>query len=511
MSSLRRPLPEAEPKETGQDFLTALDDRTRALIAEADSRSSMRRRWSVQLGLVVADVLALLITFCVVELAFQPNPSVVNHVSTVTELALFLVMLPVWILVASLYGLYDQTRLRPDHGTIDDVVGVFHMIGAGLALLLIAGTATDVFHPDTAKAATLWLLALTLVVISRACARAICKHRALENAIIVGTGQVGQLAAQKILHHPEYGVNLLGFVDQAPCELSPHLSHLRVLARSDQMPEVVQALHVDRVIIAFTNEPYDRTLALIRSLSELNVQIDIVPRFFELVPAGVGVHSVEGLPLMGLQPPRLSRSSRALKRLIDAIGATAGLLALAPFFAYCALRIRRESDGPVFFGQTRIGSDGRPFTMFKFRTMSADADERKAEFAHLNVHRLEGGDPRMFKIPHDPRVTRFGRFLRRYSLDELPQLINVLRGDMSLVGPRPLIPVEAEYVTDWARKRLGAKPGITGLWQVLGRSDIPFDEMTKLDYLYVTNWSLWGDIRILLRTIPAVFRSPRVD
>jgi lipopolysaccharide/colanic/teichoic acid biosynthesis glycosyltransferase len=147
--------------------------------------------------------------------------------------------------------------------------------------------------------------------------------------------------------------------------------------------------------------------------------------------------------------------------------------------------------------------------IYKFRTMSEDADARKGEFAHLNAH-AHGGDPRMFKIPDDPRVTRVGRFLRRYSLDELPQLINVLKGEMSLVGPRPLILDEHEHVHDWAQKRLKLRPGITGLWQVLGRSEIPFSEMTSLDYLYVSNWSLGRDLKLIVRTIPALFRENRL-
>jgi len=186
-----------------------------------------------------------------------------------------------------------------------------------------------------------------------------------------------------------------------------------------------------------------------------------------------------------------------------------GIVLLTPVFALIALVIKLDSRGPVFFRQVRMGEDEKPFLMLKFRTMKADADARKVEFAHLNKHAGPGGDSRMFKISGDPRVTRVGRFLRRYSLDELPQLLNVLRGEMTLVGPRPLIPDEDRYVNDWARKRLDLKPGMTGLWQVLGRNEIPFGEMMKLDYLYVTSWSLWLDIRLLLRTLPLMLKGAR--
>jgi lipopolysaccharide/colanic/teichoic acid biosynthesis glycosyltransferase len=173
-------------------------------------------------------------------------------------------------------------------------------------------------------------------------------------------------------------------------------------------------------------------------------------------------------------------------------------------FGLVALLIRLDSRGPTFFRQPRIGANGRPFQIWKFRTMIADADERKAEVAHLNVNRAPGGDPRMFKILDDPRVTRVGRMLRRCSIDEFPQLINVVRGEMSLVGPRPLIPDEHRFVTDWAERRLLLRPGMTGLWQVLGRSEIPFEEMVRLDCVYVNTWSLWSDLRLIARTVPAM-------
>jgi lipopolysaccharide/colanic/teichoic acid biosynthesis glycosyltransferase len=194
---------------------------------------------------------------------------------------------------------------------------------------------------------------------------------------------------------------------------------------------------------------------------------------------------------------------------MDLVLSAAGLILLAPFFVVIALAIRLDSPGPVFFRQMRMGKGSNTFRMIKFRTMDVDADARKAELAHLNRHAQPGGDERMFKIPNDPRTTRVGRFLRRYSLDELPQLVNVLVGEMSLVGPRPLILVEDEYVREWARKRLNLKPGITGLWQVLGANAIPFEEMVRLDYLYVMGWSLRNDLSLLARTVPLVLRGAR--
>jgi lipopolysaccharide/colanic/teichoic acid biosynthesis glycosyltransferase len=181
------------------------------------------------------------------------------------------------------------------------------------------------------------------------------------------------------------------------------------------------------------------------------------------------------------------------------------LVFLLPFLALMALLIKVDSRGPVLFAQIRMGASDRPFRIYKFRTMVDRADSHKEALNHLNKH--ANGDSRMFKIPNDPRVTRVGRFLRRFSIDELPQLVNVMRGEMSLVGPRPLVLNEDEFVASWARRRLSLRPGMTGLWQILGRTDIPFDEMVKLDYLYVTNWTLAGDLKILARTIPAVLRE----
>ena len=288
------------------------------------------------------------------------------------------------------------------------------------------------------------------------------------------------------------------------------MRQIPILGKPEDLAEIVEACAIERVIVAFSDDGHDRLLALVRSLSDAHVHIDIVPRLFDVVGPRATIHSLEGLPLVGLPLPRLSRSSALLKRTFDLLVAGTGLLMLLPVFAVVALAITLDSKGPVFFRQTRIGSGNRPFTIFKFRTMVENADELKSEVVHLNKHRADGGDPRMFKIPSDPRCTRVGRILRRYSIDELPQLINVIKGDMTVVGPRPLIPEEHAFVDGWAQRRSQLKPGVTGLWQVLGRDDIPFAEMVSLDYLYVVDWSLLGDVKLVLQTIPVLFRHRAV-
>jgi len=219
------------------------------------------------------------------------------------------------------------------------------------------------------------------------------------------------------------------------------------------------------------------------------------------------VVSPNGVKQKGPSPIEARRSLRGVKRATDLVVAVLGLVVLSPLVLAIAIGIKLTSHGPVFFRQLRIGAHDEPFDIVKFRTMRLDADDRKGEYAHMNVHARNGGDPRMFKILDDPRVTPFGRFLRRYFLDELPQLVNVVTGRMSLVGPRPLIPEEDEHVPDWARRRLRVRPGMTGMWQVHGHSAVPFEEMIRLDYAYVASWSYGGDFKLILETIPLVIRG----
>jgi exopolysaccharide biosynthesis polyprenyl glycosylphosphotransferase len=488
----------------------AIDERTLQILDHRRRTATVRRRgWLVRRMLLLADLVGLLGAFLIAEIVAAATTASADAVARNTEFALFVLALPMWIVVTKLYGLYERDEERTDHSTTDDFAGVFHMITVCTALFAFGLYLTQLAHPSAAKLATFWAAAIVLVACGRALARGYCRRHVSyqQNTIVVGAGDVGQLIGKKMLKHPEYGLNLVGFVDDAPKERREDLEHLTLLGPLDRLPGLVRVFDIERVVIAFSQDSHERTLELVRSLKDLDVQVDVVPRLFELVGPNFDMHSVEGIPLLGLPPPRLSRSSKLLKRTFDVALTIPGLVVFSPVFVLVALLIKRDSPGPAFFRQVRMGCNGRTFRIWKFRTMAADADERKAEVAHLNQHLQNGGDPRMFKIPNDPRVTRFGRWLRRYSIDELPQLLNVVRGEMSLVGPRPLILDEDQYVSAWARQRLDLKPGCTGPWQVNGGSAIPFEEMVRLDYLYVTGWSPWADLRLVVRTLPLLLRG----
>jgi exopolysaccharide biosynthesis polyprenyl glycosylphosphotransferase len=458
--------------------------------------------------LLLSDLLGLALSFGLTQLIYNSQARG-SHIGAPAEAMIFVASLPLWVITAKLYRLYDRDEERAAHSTADEITGVFHLVTVGTWLLFTVSYLTRLVDPQVPKLLTFWVFAIVAIPAARSGARAYCRRRInyLQNTVIVGAGDVGQLIARKLLKHPGYGINLLGFVDAHPKEHAEDLDHLPLLGDLGDVSALVELLDVERVIIAFSNDRREDIVDLLRELNKRGVQVDIVPRFFDVLSPAVDIHTVEGVPLIGLRPARLSRSSAFLKRSLDLIGASAGLVVLAPFLAVVALAIKLESRGPVLFRQVRMGAGRLPFHILKFRTMTADADGRKADFAHLNKHVRNGGDPRMFKIENDPRVTHVGRVLRRFSVDELPQLWNVVRDEMSLVGPRPLILEEDAYVTAWAERRLDLKPGITGLWQVLGRDRIPFEEMIKFDYVYVTSWSLGGDLRLLLKTIPIMVRG----
>ena len=276
------------------------------------------------------------------------------------------------------------------------------------------------------------------------------------------------------------------------------------MAMPQLLRRVVRDLGVHRIIIAPSTTDTTGVVNLIRTAKAVGVRVSVLPRMFEVVGSAVEFDDVDGMTMLGVRRFGLSRSSRLLKRAFDIVLTGAGLIVIGPLLAMIAVAIRLESRGPVFFRQVRVGRDGEHFRIFKFRSMVADAEAQKDSLRALN----EAGDG-LFKLTRDPRVTRVGSFLRRTSLDELPQLLNVMRGEMSLVGPRPLVVDEDAQVIGLDRSRLHLTPGMTGPWQILG-SRVPMQEMVGLDYLYVANWSLWLDLKVMLRTVRHVARRGNV-
>lgn len=307
--------------------------------------------------------------------------------------------------------------------------------------------------------------------------------------LIVGSGVV----ADRVRSHFQIsGANVVGFVDDDPLDATGCIGHLNDLA------PLCRRHKVDHVVVAFSHSGPE---SLVRALRPVQGQValTVVPRLFDVLPTNASLHDLgSGLVGISVAPATLGRGPRAWKRAVDLAGAIIALLLLSPLLLLTVLAIRLDSRGPAIFRQTRIGKDNRPFSMFKLRTMSG---------APASTHPSVAGDVAMGPFPklkEDPRVTRVGRVLRRTSLDELPQLWNVVRGEMSLVGPRPFVPNEAMCITDWAQRRHSVRPGLTGLWQVSGRNNLTFDEMCRLDSLYVSSWSPSLDLVILLRTLRVV-------
>jgi exopolysaccharide biosynthesis polyprenyl glycosylphosphotransferase len=481
-----------------EGVLDAVDDRTLEILRRRRLRGWSRRRgWLVRRLLLASDVCGLMLAFALAR-PFPNLPLGIQALILVTSL-------PVWVVAAKIFGLYDGDDVRTDHSTVDDLVGVFELTTTGAWAFLAVPSILGLPGPASAHAVIFWFLAIALLVVGRVAVRAGVRHRLmyLQNTIIVGAGDVGQLVARKFLHHAEYGINLIGFVDDAPRDRRPGLEHLAVLGPLERLPQLVRQLDVERVVIAFSLDHHERILSIVRRLRSQNVQIDIVPRTFELIGPSVRVHTVEGLPLLGLPPVRLARSSRLVKRAIDVAVATAGLILVAPFFAVVALLIRRDSPGPIFFRQTRLGINQRPFTMLKFRSMrdgTSDAEHRSYIEATSKPNANLATDG-LYKLDRVDSITRVGRWLRQTSLDELPQLLNVLRGDMSLVGPRPCLPYEIEHFDIHHFDRFLVPAGITGLWQVTARAHATFVEALDMDVAYARGWSLGLDVALAFRTV----------
>jgi exopolysaccharide biosynthesis polyprenyl glycosylphosphotransferase len=412
-----------------------------------------------------------------------------------------LLALPAVIVLFKVAGLYDRDQMRLVHSTIDELPALLQITGIfALGVTIFESVALGVSLAGE-QIAALWLLTFMATAVGRVAARwGAGRIAGAERCLIIGDAVLADRIREKIStsHAHATVVATLPMADANSVPLGGNTDDVRWL---------VDQFQLDRIIIAPTTMDAAGVGGLIRASKAAGVRVSVLPRVLEVVGSSVEFDDVDGLTMLAMRPFGLPRSSRALKRAFDLTAASLGLLAVAPILALIAAAIRLDSRGPVLFRQVRVGRDGQHFHIFKFRSMVVDADDQKDQLRALN----EVGEPDsgMFKLTNDPRVTRVGALLRKTSLDELPQLFNVVRGEMSLVGPRPLVTEEDEQVQGLDRSRLHLTPGMTGPWQVLG-ARVPMREMVGIDYLYVANWSLWKDLKLLMRTVQHVVRSGNV-
>jgi exopolysaccharide biosynthesis polyprenyl glycosylphosphotransferase len=410
-----------------------------------------------------------------------------------------LAVIPLFIGVFALYSLYRGATRRISLSVFSDLRNILHGLLVSGFLFAVLGYLAHRYYGFQAvtvgKILSMCLVAAVTVPLARIVSFGL-SGRAPEGSvpvIVVGTGKLAQTVASHLRAHSS--VKFVGFVDDSP------LGRSDVLGELEDLPDLCRRFDVARVVVCFSRTHPERTTEMLKSLSG-QIGVSIVPRYYELITSRSHVEDLSGLPMIDIAPASLSSGSRFLKRTFDVVVSSACLVVLSPFFLVFAALIKVTSPGTVFFRQVRTGRNERPFCVLKFRTMYEDAEERKADIEHLNEM-----DGPLFKVTEDPRVTRPGRFLRRTSLDELPQLINVWKGDMSLVGPRPFVTSESAEIEGWARKRFEARPGMTGLWQVSGRNELSHLELCRLDYLYVASWSFWWDMQILWQTPTTIFKG----
>jgi exopolysaccharide biosynthesis polyprenyl glycosylphosphotransferase len=404
---------------------------------------------------------------------------------------------PAVLVVFHLAGLYTRDEVRLGHTTLDEAPLLLQLTGMltlGAAILLpVSGHASL----GGAGIAALWSASFVGVLCARILARGVVRRiLAPERCLVVGEMAQAERIRDKIATSAA-SAEVVGCVPMSRGEIAE-------LADPEAIRAVAEEVGAHRLIIAGTAADTG-SAELVRAAKAVDVHISVAPQMFDVVGSAVSFDDLEGMMMLGVSRFALPRSSRRLKRALDLIASAIGLALLSPVLAAIALAIRIDSKGPIFFRQIRVGRDSRRFSIVKFRSMVADADRCKEALRPLGGAEGSG----LFKLSHDPRITRVGSFLRKSSLDELPQLFNVFRGDMSLVGPRPLVVDEDSQIVGLRRGRLHLTPGMTGPWQLL-RTRVPLEEMVEIDYLYVANWSLWQDLKILVRTVGHVARRGNV-
>jgi exopolysaccharide biosynthesis polyprenyl glycosylphosphotransferase len=462
------------------------------------------RRWMPWVTLIV-DALLINVAFIIAywlryDLQLFSSVDPANNVPYKVYWPLVGLLLVILLLINRREGAYD---LRRGSSLFDEFYGVINATTTSIMLLVVL----VFFYRRLFYSRVIFIYAGIMIVVLLTVARVVrnlimTRMRqaglGVDRVLIVGAGEAGRTVMRNLIAQPELGYRVIGFLDDNPGK-SNDIGPIMALGPVDNLLTVTEQYAIDQVIITLPWQYHRKIVRLMTECGRAGAQPRVVPDLFQLSLGGVDVEAINGIPLISLKQTSLIGLNLAVKRAFDLVLTVLALICIAPLWLAIALAIRLDSPGPVLFRQPRAGRYGKPFTVFKFRSMCTNAE---AELERLRA-RNEASGP-LFKLRDDPRRTRIGRLLRETSLDELPQLLNVLRGDMSLVGPRPAILSEVAQYQDWHLKRLEVLPGITGLWQVSGRSDLTFDEMVMLDIYYGENWSVGLDLRIILRTVPQV-------
>jgi exopolysaccharide biosynthesis polyprenyl glycosylphosphotransferase len=405
---------------------------------------------------------------------------------------------PILLVGAKVLGLYDRDDALLRKTTLDEAPKLFQVATLCALVAWLAGGLFVAGTLDRHEALFLWLALAGLLMLMRTAARAVALRMAPEErCLFIGDSAAAATIRSKLSDHGGIRAKMVAHLDLD--KIATWSTDARSAAELAEVRALARRLDVHRAIVAPRSADGGEVLDLVRTLKAVGVRVSILPRMLEVVGSSVVFDDLHGVTVMGVRRFDLTRSSASIKRSFDLVCASLGLLAISPLMLVAAVAIKLDSSGPVFFRQLRVGRHGKHFRIFKFRTMVSDAEALKDSLRERNEAK-EG----LFKIVDDPRITRVGSFLRKSALDELPQLLNILKGEMSVVGPRPLVVDEDQRVEGWHRRRLELTPGMTGHWQILGPARVPLKEMVAIDYLYVANWSLWTDIKIMMRTVPYV-------
>ncbi len=480
-------------------------------ISRASGRISARAQWRLlRAGLVLMDIFMLasafrLAYFIRFELGITLFRLVIGP-SIVHYQRIILVLIPFWVVIFAVSGLYDRKNLL---GGTREYSQVFNATTIGMFAVIAAGFLQPDFIIARGWLLLAWFLAFLFSVFGRFFMRRIVyqlrlRGYFLSTALIVGANDEGLSLAHQLIEWKTSGLHVLGFVDKKFSVGTKLIDNLQVVGKLDDLERIVEQLNVEELILASSAiSSRDKLVDIFKQYgvaSEVNIRIS--SGLYEIITTGLSVKEFAYVPLVGINKVRLTGLDTLLKFIIDYSLTIPGLIVLSPFLGLIALAIKLDSPGPVIHRRRVMGVNGRQFDAYKFRTMYINGDEI------LEAHPdLKEELDRNHKLKEDPRVTRVGKFLRKTSLDELPQLFNVVFREMSLVGPRMIAPDEIEEYDRWDINLLTVRPGITGLWQVSGRSDISYEQRVRLDMHYIRNWSIWLDLQLLIQTIPAVLKK----